>query len=231
MEVYKCLDNIITKVEKQEKIILKARLFHGTLVIIDLHKFKYNSRLEGAEVFKMLFGISEHNPFGNFEMETDENGYITILRELMISQRDWLLFNIFINTGAVPYYDAYLVDNKYLSTMISNLTITQEVCTKLGGIPSFDLFYDNVYKSNEVIQQNIVEPVEPKEDIRAKYQWTACCTQYQNEVNNFLHRLKLNDGWSLASIDLTSEVPIHYYYRDRVEEETISSSDDNSVNV
>ena len=44
MEVYKCLDDVITKVEKQEEIILKARHTHGQLAIIDLHKFKYNSR-------------------------------------------------------------------------------------------------------------------------------------------------------------------------------------------
>ena len=113
MEVYKCLDDIITKVEKKEEIILKARHTHGQLAIIDLHKFKYNSRLEGAEVFKMLFGINEHNPFGNFEIQKDEDGYITLLRDLRISQQDWLLFNIFINTGTVPYYDAYLVDEKF----------------------------------------------------------------------------------------------------------------------
>ena len=96
MEVYKCLDDIITKIERQEQIILKARLHLGSLAIIDLHKYKYNSRLDGAEVLKMLFGISDSNPFGNFKMEVDENGYITILRELRICQRDWLLFNIFI---------------------------------------------------------------------------------------------------------------------------------------
>ena len=77
MEVYKCLDDVITKVERKEEIILKARHTHGQLAIIDLHKFKYNSRLDGADVFKMLFGISEHNPFGKFEIQKDEDGYIT----------------------------------------------------------------------------------------------------------------------------------------------------------
>ena len=33
MEVYKCLDDVITKVEKQEEIILKARHTHGQLAI------------------------------------------------------------------------------------------------------------------------------------------------------------------------------------------------------
>jgi len=33
MEVYKCLDDIITKIERQEQIILKARLHLGSLAI------------------------------------------------------------------------------------------------------------------------------------------------------------------------------------------------------
>ena len=213
MEVYKCLDDIITKVEMQEQIILKARLHRGSLVIIDLHKYKYNSRLDGAEVFKMLFGISENNPFGNFKMEVDEHGYITILRELRICQRDWLLFNIFIDTGTVPYYDAFLLDKKFFSVFVANLNILQEVCAKLGGIPSFDLFYNNVYKSKEVVKANTVEPLNPEADITGKYQWAACRSNCQTDINNFLCRLSLNEGWSLASIDLTYDTPVHYYYR------------------
>ena len=213
MEVYKCLDDIITKVEQQEQIILKARLRLGSLAIIDLHKYKYNSRLDGAEVFKMLFGISENNPFGNFKMEVDKHGYITILHELRICQRDWLLFNIFIDTGTVPYYDAFLLDKKFFSVFVANLNILQEVCAKLGGIPSFDLFYDNVYKSKEVVKANTVEPLNPEADITGKYQWAACRTGCQTDINNFLCRLSLNEGWSLASIDLTYDTPVHYYYR------------------
>ena len=76
MDIYRCLDDVITKVEKQEQIIIKARLYHGALAIIDLHKLKYNYRLDGADVFKMLFGISDTNPFGDYAMEVDDNGYI-----------------------------------------------------------------------------------------------------------------------------------------------------------
>jgi len=177
MEVYKCLDNIITKVEKKEEIILKARHPYGQLAIIDPHKFKYNSRLDGAEVFKMLFGISEHNPFGNFEIQKDENGYITLLSDLRISQQDWTLFNIFI--------------------------------------PSFDLFYDNFFscKVKEVVEQNKTEPLTPDQDKQGKYQWASCRSNLQGDINNFIDRLNLDEGWSLASIDLTGTVAVHHYYR------------------
>ena len=215
MEVYKCLDDIITKVEKNEEIILKARHPYGQLAIIDIHKFKYNSRLDGAEVFKMLFGISEHNPFGNFEIQKDENGYITLLSDLRISQQDWTLFNIFVNTGTVPYYDAYLVDEKFFTRVVSNLNSLQETCSKLGGIPSFDLFYDNFFscKVKEVVEQNKTEPLTPDQDKQGKYQWASCRSNLQGDINNFIDRLNLDEGWSLASIDLTGIVAVHHYYR------------------
>ena len=215
MEVYKCLDDVITKVERKEEIILKARHTHGQLAIIDLHKFKYNSRLEGADVFKMLFGISEHNPFGKFEIQKDDDGYITLLRDLRISQQDWILFNIFINTGTVPYYDAYLVDGKFSRVVVSNLSSLQETCSKLGGIPSFDLFYDNFFscKVKEVVEQNKTEPLTPDQDKQGKYQWAACRSNCQIDIDNFINRINLDEGWSLASIDLTGTVAVHHYYR------------------
>ena len=59
MEICRCLNDVITDVEKQNNIITRARTTSGTLVLIDLYKLKNNPRLEGAEVFKMLFGMSK----------------------------------------------------------------------------------------------------------------------------------------------------------------------------
>jgi len=200
-------------VEKQSQIIIRARLLHGTLAIIDLHKLKYNFRLDDAEVFKMLFGISDSNPFGDYAMGVDEDGYITILRALGITQRDWTLFNIFLDTGSVPYYGAYIVDKQYLPQLVSNLTTVQEVCAKLGGIPSFDLFYENFYNAPTSVKADFVEPLTAEEDIDGKYQWVVCRSNHQNEVDNFLTRIRLVDGWSLGSIDVTGQIAVHYYYR------------------
>ena len=209
MDIYRCLDDVITKVENQEQIIIKARLYHGALAIIDLHKLKYNSRLDGADVFKMLFGISDTNPFGDYAMEVDDNGYITIFQALRISQRDWTLFNIFLNTGTVPYYDAYRIDKTYLPQIVSNLNTLQEVCAKFGGIPSFDLFCENVY----AVVEDSYKPLTSEEDKDGKYQWVSCRSNCQTEVDNFINRIRLVDGWSLGSIDLTEVVAVHYYYR------------------
>ena len=155
------------------------------------------------------------------EIQKDEDGYITLLRDLRISQQDWILFNIFINTGTVPYYDAYLVDEKFLNAVVSNLSSLQETCSKLGGIPSFDLFYDNFFscKVKEVVEQNKTEPLTPDEDKEGKYQWVACRTNCQTDVLNFMNRINLNNGWSLASIDVTGAFGVHYYYRNWYDDE------------
>jgi len=214
MEIYQCLHDLITKVEKKSQIIIKARLWHGALAVIDLHKLKYNSHLDGAEVFKMLFGISDSNPFGDYAMGMDEDDNITLLRELRISQCDWTLFNIFLDTGTVPYYEAYLIDKIYLPQLVSNLTTLQEVCAKLGGIPSFDLFYENFYNAPTTVKKDFVEPLTAEEDKDGKYQWVDCRSNCQTDVTNFLTRIMVIDnGWSLGSIDVTGEVAIHYYYR------------------
>ena len=107
MEICRCLNDIIQDVEKQNNIIVRARTCHGTLILIDLMHLKNNPRLDGAEVFKMLFGISDTNPFGRFPMEKDEEGCLTILRDLQITSNQWYIFNVFLNTGSVPGYDDY----------------------------------------------------------------------------------------------------------------------------
>ena len=96
MEICRCLNDVITDVEKQNNIIIRGRGTYGALILIDLYKLKNNPRLEGAEVFKMLFGISDTNPFGKFPMGKDEEGCITILRDLQISSNQWYIFNIFL---------------------------------------------------------------------------------------------------------------------------------------
>ena len=216
MEVYQCLHDLITRIEKQESIIIKTRLYHGALVIIDLHKLKYNPRLDGAEIFKMLFGISDTNPYGKFPMDTDVDGNITILRELHISQGDWILFNIFLNTGAVPHYEACLLDNLFFNCVVANLNQLQTVCIKLGGLPTFDLFYENFFESKNIEKVKTTEPVTPEEDVEGKYQWIAFPIENSAQVSANITRQHLQKGWSLASVSKTSltfNTALHYYYR------------------
>ena len=208
MEICRCLNDVITDVEKQNNIIIRARTTSGTLVLIDLYKLKNNPRLEGAEVFKMLFGISDTNPFGRFPMEKDAEGCLTILRELQISSNQWYVFNVFLNTGSVPGYDDYKLgkDYKYKSVS-SNIETLQEICTKLGGLPSFDSFRENFYK-DEVVEIIFNDPKNPEEDNKNKYQWRRVRATGPSSA---VHPLA-NQGWSCASTITVEEGQCSYLY-------------------
>ena len=200
MEICHCLNDIITEVEKRNNIIIRARTTRGVLVLIDLYKLKNNPRLEGAEVFKMLFGISDTNPFGKFPMGKDEEGCITILRDLHIDSRHWYIFTIFLNTGSIPGYDDYKLGKDYKYSQVSNgIEALQEICCKFGGVPSFDLFRENFYKG-EAEQKIIIEPKNPEEDSKHEYQWRrVLASQLQS-----LHP-DPNKGWSCASTTVIKE--------------------------
>ena len=213
MEICRCLNDIIIEIEKQTNLIVRARTSHGTLLLIDLYKLKYNPRLEGAEVFKMLFGISDNNHFGKFPMGKDEEGCITIIRDLQINSRQWYIFTIFLDKGSVPGYDDYKLGKEYKFNEVSNnIQSLQEICCKFGGVPSFDVFRENFYNGEQEVKAKIIAST-PENDINGKYQWrrvrteSAHCT-HPNE----------NNGWSCASTSVVEEgihfVGYHNYRRD-----------------
>ena len=70
-----------------------------------------------------------------------------------------------------------------------------------------------------MVEQNKTEPLTPDEDKEGKYQWVACRTNCQTDVLNFMNRINLNNGWSLASIDVTGAFGVHYYYRNWYDDE------------
>ncbi len=207
MEICRCLNDVITDVEKQNNIITRARTTSGTLVLIDLYKLKNNPRLEGAEVFKMLFGISDTNPFGRFPMEKDEEGCLTILRDLQITSKQWYVFNVFLNTGSVPGYDDYKLGKVYkYNSVSSNIETLQEICTKLGGLPSFDVFRENFYK-DEAEEKIMFDPKNPEEDNKSKYQWQRVRATGSNSAAP-----PANQGWSCASTVNVAEGRCNYSY-------------------
>jgi len=215
MEICRCLNDIITEVEKQTNLIVRGRTCHGTLVLIDLYKLKNNPRLEGAEVFKMLFGIGDANPFGKFPMEKDEEGCITIIGDLGINSKEWYIFIIFLDTGSVPGYDDYKLGKEYkYNEVSSNIQSLQEICCKFGGVPSFDVFRENFY-NEEREEKAQINASTPEKDINEKYQWrTVKSTIFvrQHPDSNF--------GWSYASTSIYSaqegidSATYHNYRRD-----------------
>ena len=219
MEVYKCLHDIITVLETKEPL-LKARGVHGNLILIDTNSLKYNQRLEGAHIFKMLLGISDNNPFDDCGIEVDENFNLTIFRELYISSQDWSLLMTFLKKGKIPYYDKYKKDGEY-STMVNNdLERLNVVCDKLGGIPSFDLFYENFHKEGEAAEKkrkgyDVDNPTEPKEDEKKLFQWAQCTYFHSIDHQTFLDRHKAGYGWNFTKqIKAERAYWIAYYRRE-----------------
>ena len=207
MEICRCLNDIIIEIEKQTNLIVRARTSHGTLLLIDLYKLKYNPRLEGAEVFKMLFGISDNNHFGKFPMGKDEEGCITIIRDLQINSRQWYIFTIFLDKGSVPGYDDYKLGKEYKFNEVSNnIQSMQEICCKFGGVPSFDVFRENFYKEEEEKQKEIA--FTPEDDKNGKYQWRRACIN----TSLYLHPSE-NNGWSFTSTIVIKEGATYHNYR------------------
>ena len=209
MEICRCLIDITTKVEKQTNLIVRGRACHGTLVLIDLYKLKNNPRLEGAEVFKMLFGIGDANPFGKFPMEKDEEGCITIIGDLGINSKEWYIFTIFLNTGSVPGYDDYKLGKGYkYNEVSSNIQSLQEICCKFGGVPSFDVFQENFYNEEREEKAKIIAST-PENDINGKYQWRTVKTK------TFVGQHPMAAlGWSFASSYVIHGNSYHNYRRD-----------------
>lgn len=202
MEIYQCLHDIITAIETQEPL-LKARGVHGNLILIDTNSLKYNERLEDANIFKMLLGISDNNPFGHCGIEVDENFNLTILRELRISSEDWSLLIMFLKKGKIPFYDKYKKDGEYSTCINSNLERLNVICDKLGGIPSFDLFYENFNKEREAAEKkrkgyDVDNPTEPKEDEKKLFQWAQCTYFHSRDHHAFLLQHKSGYGWNFT---------------------------------
>tara|TARA_B100000795_G_C22717792_1_gene406192 strand:- start:661 stop:1146 length:486 start_codon:yes stop_codon:yes gene_type:complete len=155
----------------------------------------------------MLFGISDTDPFGKFPMGKDEEGCITIIRDLVINSKEWYIFIIFLNTGCVPGYDDYKLGKEYKYNEVSaNIQTLQEICCKFGGVPSFDVFRENFYNGEQEEKAKIIAST-PENDITEKYQWKRfkSTTTYGPSADY---------GWTCASSCVISGNTYHNYRRD-----------------
>ena len=220
MEVYRTLEAVINTVEQVEKLG-KARLSCGSLAIIDFCKLKYNERLKGAHVFKMLFNLEDNTQFAKMPMDVDENGYITLLHELSINSREWSLFNTFLHFGDVPGYKPYLKyrDRPNYNLTNSNLEALKIVCDKFGCIPEFDVLYENFHAiSNDYGQQ----AQEPNEDIKGHWQWKKVVAG---------GHIDSSKGWSYVSSRMGENNRLYDHYRrswDRCNASEFSNNNNNT---
>ena len=179
--------------------LLYARGSHGTLIIIDQHKLKYSHRLEGANIFNMLFKIKKDSPFGEYPFKHDENGYITLLSDLDISATEWNLLIHFINTGIVRGHLKYMDNPSNKLNFMRNLELINDVSTKLGVIPSFTNFYNSIMKdviSRHEHIKNSYNPMNATEDYKHLFQYRAIGSDHSGFIplSSSLHP---SDGWNM----------------------------------
>lgn len=133
------------------------------LIDIDLIRKKYfdeNGILNGAKIFAILFKLIEAE---NFAPSTDSD---INLRDFQITTGQWILLYGFIKNGYLPHC---IHHNEF----INQLNKCYETTLRLGGIPSFDLFYltqINSFKGKKIENYN---PMTPTDDHLNKYKWST----------------------------------------------------------
>lgn len=122
-----------------------------------------NGRLKDATVFARLFNIIEDDVFKvENKLDFDLSFYDIYLE-------DWVLLMSFIRNGYIPNFYNF-------EKNIKELNYCYNICIKLGGIPSFDKYYDSLLTSdtsfntiNEV--DYTYNPMTPEQDIKGEYYW------------------------------------------------------------
>jgi len=184
---------------------------YSGLIIFDLDFLKNCPLLEGALIFKKLFGLVESDDVFCYDLKINKNLETTILQDFRITKDDWKNFIFFLHQGSIPEASLpaeYIVnENKRTSTgtmdrILHKLESVMGTCITFGGVPKFEEYYKNYFnKLNTIlISKNYVEynPGKPTEDNLNRYMWAshnAGSIVYIDFIN--LH--KVSDGWSAAS--------------------------------
>lgn len=210
--------NIVNDIIKQvisNKIIFIFR--DNSIYISNMNRFRNNHRLIGAEIFKMLFNLKKDSSFADLPMIT-ENGYVTLLRDLNISQHDWILFENFITKEIIPGYNVLSIRNK-TDLFLECIEKINIVCSKLGGIPYFDKYYFEIMNNPEPLKNETYNPLKPDEDYLDKYQWMILNSTTASNTTHFItvHTNPIK-GWSATLCNrIDGSTGNMYFFRKKVE--------------
>ena len=221
-QISKCIDNIVQESSK----LLKAKDKDGTLILINLNELKNNKFLQDAHILKSLFGINNNSHFGHFNLQTDDDGYITLLKEFNISAKEWYIFISFIKNGFPPYYLEYKYNKNLKNLVILIIEDLNHVCTCLGGIPLFDMFYNKFYEELKLNESNIYNPLTPKDDYKNEYSWSIIDNSSSMNFPTFAAVHKPDDGWSATHIETTNIGILCVWWRKLKDEDNFSIETD-----
>jgi len=182
---------------------------NNNIIIIDKDKLKSLERLDNADVFKLLFKLNDDDHrFGDFSMDSTD-GYVNIFKNFDISSEDWYLLISFLKYGFTPHYSQ--LDKESINT-VENLN---NVCNKLGGIPSFDIyyrdFYDKIYNNKK--ENDIYNPQSPEEDTKKIYKWVLLDNNHQGNRNNFSFFISTNSSEWSAHKTFNNGIYLFVWYR------------------
>lgn len=182
---------------------------YSGFIIIDLEFLKNCHLLEGATIFKKLFGLVENDETFCYDLKINENFETTILQDFRITKDDWKNFMFFLRQHSVPESSLmvdYIIDHDKRTSMMGRvlhkLESIMETCITFGGVPKFEEYYNNYLKkiNYRLCAKKYCEynPSNPREDKLNRYIWAS---HYSLNVNylTFINRHKVSDGWSVAS--------------------------------
>ena len=177
---------------------------YSGFVIIDLEFLKNCDLLEGATIFKKLFGLVENDETFCYDLNINEKFETTILQDFRITKDDWKNFMFFLRQHSVPESSLmvdYIIDNEkrtnVMGRVLSKLESVMETCITFGGVPKFEEYYNNYFKkiNSRLCAKKYCEynPGNPREDKLNRYIWVShnsASISYASFIN--IH--KVSDG-------------------------------------
>lgn len=176
-------------------MLVKIKFLNDKYIYVDTEflKNEFNEgRLKDATVFARLFNIIDDEKFKvENNLEFDLSFYDIYLD-------DWVLLMSFIRNGYIPNY--YTFDRN-----IKELNYCYNTCIKLGGIPSFDNYYDSLLNSdvssNLTDDEYVYNPLNPEQDIKGEFYW---------RVVTYLTTLR--DHETVTQL-IINQIPTYYFAR------------------
>lgn len=108
-----------------------------------INSYKKNGRLKDANVLAKLFAIDDNTPFKKENFNKD------LFINFDISLQHWNDLIIFLKTGITNFKGNEKIEE---NTLVDLMYLT----TKLGGIPSFDKYYEEFYEQKMINKKNII---------------------------------------------------------------------------
>lgn len=173
------------------------------VILIDLQFLKICPQLEGADIFKKLFGLTEDDTVFCYKLKMD-NGYATILQDFRITHKQWFDLLLFLKTNNISETNLsieYLINNNSLEHILETLEDVMTTSLKLGGIPKFETFYNEFYEkinNYHITQRNQIynNPLLPMNDKKNKFIWAFFTRANGQQHSSFQQHYKYSDGWS-----------------------------------